>query len=211
MFSDLKMWTSMILVIPVVLACSSAPASQPANIPPTPPLPMETQPPQPRPTSQRLSPALRTAPDPENAHLDSVILLPHPETSAQPTYLFSVDLPDGWEINNPRTGIDSWGGGSLDSDGITLTLQSGAFAVGELYEITGTGPMEKDDDMAAQHVVTEETIGGMSAILVRPREGVEGVTGAIVKIMNDSLLITGENLSRDEQETAFRIIRTIRQ
>lgn len=105
--------------------------------------------------------------------------------------------------------MDSWSG-SLVGDGVTLRISGGAFSVGEIYEIVGNGPIELDPEKAARHTVTEEMIGGIQATLVRPRDVGEGLTGLMLQLPTGKVMITGRNLSEDEQAVAFEIFRSIR-
>lgn len=105
-------------------------------------------------------------------------------------------------------GADSWGGG-LEGEGFTLGVAGGPFAVGELYEIVGGGPSKVDWKLARKHVVTQEENNGIHAILVRPRDGEDGLTGAILSIPGGRMIISRQGLSRDDQAIAFEIIRSI--
>ncbi len=186
---SLRIWSVSLMLI--LAACNSAPAAPPR--PPLPPLP----------------PTFPSAPDPSLSHLDSVMLAP-PSGSQRPSaYIFSVDLPSGWTINHPQIGVDSWSG-SLVGDGVTLSISGGAFAVSEIYEIVGNGPIEMDREKAARHIITEETIGNLQATLVRPREVDDGLTGLIFKLPTGKVTITGRSLSEEEQDVAFEIFRSIR-
>jgi len=92
---------------------------------------------------------------------------------------------------------------------VKLSVAGGPFAVGELYEIAGGGPALIDEEEAQRHVVTEVDINGIPAKLVRPRNEEQGVTGVILDMPSGKILISGRNLSLEQQSTAFAIIRSI--
>ena len=164
----------------------------------------QSPPPPPRPP-----PSFPTAPNPNLSHLDSV-LLESPTGSTRPAaYIFSLDLPEGWEINNPRVGADSWSG-SLVGDGVTLRISGGPFSVSEIYEIVGGGPVAKDSEKADRHRASEETIGDMQATLVSPRDVGEGLTGLMIQLPTGKVFITAQNLSAEQQDVAMNIFRSIR-
>ena len=138
-----------------------------------------------------------------------VLRFPPPGSSAPARRIFSVRLPPGWTVDDARMGADSWAGAFI-GDGVRLSFQGGPFAVSEVYDIVGNGPVESDKEMAAKHVVTQETIGGLPAQLVRPRDKADGFTGMILDMPTTKLLVTGKELSGEEQAVAFAIFRSIR-
>ena len=143
-----------------------------------------------------------------------VMRFPPGGSNRSATRVFSVRLPANWEVDGLRTGADSWGG-ALQGEGIRLSVMGGPFAVSELYEIVGGGPVEVDREKATRHIVTNEEINGIPANLVRPRDGISGFTGAILSMptgtrQTEKLLLFGQGLSRDEQAVAFAIFRSIK-
>lgn len=143
-----------------------------------------------------------------------VMLFPPSGSGGSATRVFSVRLPANWEVDGLGIGADSWGG-TLQGEGIRLNVMGGPFAVSELYEIVGGGPVEIDREKATRHIVTNEEINGIPANLVRPRDGISGFTGAILSMpagtrQTGKLLLFGQGLSRDEQAIAFAIFRSIK-
>ena len=66
-----------------------------------------------------------------------------------------------------------------------------------------------DRKLARKHVVTQEENNGVSVILVRPRNGNDGLTGAILNMPGGYVLISRQGLSLSDQAIAFAIIRSI--
>ena len=140
-----------------------------------------------------------------------VMLLPPIGSSRPATHIFSVKLPPGWTVDDARVGVDSWSGKFIGED-FTLTFQGGPFAASELYKIAGGGPAEVDRKAVAKHVITEEEINGIPAVLIRPRDDTDGFTGAILSMPSmpyGKVLLSREGLSLNEQAIAFAIFRSI--
>jgi hypothetical protein len=122
--------------------------------------------------------------------------------------LFSVRLPNGWSVRHARTGGDSWSAELIGPD-FTISFYGGPFAVSELYEIVGGGPALLNAELAGQHIVETRDVSGYEADFVRPRDGVEGTTGMILRLPTETLLFSSANLSRDQQAIAFAIFSTV--
>ena len=120
---------------------------------------------------------------------------------------FSVLLPPGWAYE-PRQGIDSFVGAFV-GDGVELSFDYGIYS----------DPLNFDE--GALYAVHEETIGGVTAKIVRSRDA-SGTTGVhfadIEKFVfpgdiipfDVRLTITGQDLTPDEQEIAMQIFRSVR-
>ena len=119
---------------------------------------------------------------------------------------FSLRLPQEWQLHELQ-GIDSYVG-EIVWDGGRLNFDFGWYS----------SSLAGDDD--PHYVVTYEEIGGRRAKLVRP--GIEGdglITGVYFEdfendkldlLSQNRLQISGVGLTRDQQETAFTVFRTIR-
>lgn len=135
------------------------------------------------------------------------VMLEPPEGSDEPAQsLFSVELPSGWEVINPRAGGDSWSG-AFTGDGMTLNFLGGPFAVSDIYRTMAGGG---DPRMESMHINFSVDINGQQATLVRPRLGGEGLTAMVLDLPGRRLVFTAEGLSEDEQEVAFNIYRSVR-
>jgi hypothetical protein len=122
--------------------------------------------------------------------------------------VFRVRLPQGWDVRHAQVGGDSWGG-ELIGDDFSLGYSGGPMAVSELYKIIGNGPVLFDQELADQHVVTEEEDAGISRTMVRPR-GEEGrFTGAPIHLLSRRILVSKWDLTEEHQAVAFSIIRSI--
>ena len=134
-------------------------------------------------------------------------MLEPPEGSDEPAQsLFSVELPSGWEVINPRAGGDSWSG-AFTGDGTTLNFLGGPFAVSDIYRTMAGGG---DPRMESMHINFSVDVNGRQATLVRPRLGGEGLTAMVLDLPGRRLVFTAEGLSEDEQEVAFNIYRSVR-
>ena len=122
--------------------------------------------------------------------------------------VFSVLLPPGWELTTGH-GVDSLVG-EITGDGVTLKFDLGWFS----HQPTpGRYP-------PPQHVFLEEIIGGHAATLILvaepPDEKREDHTALTAVFFDDpitpgnSLFMAGEGLTREEQEIALAIFRSIR-
>ena len=122
--------------------------------------------------------------------------------------VFRVRLPQGWDVRHAQVGGDSWGG-ELIGDDFSLGYSGGPMAVSELYKIIGNGPVLFDQELADQHVVTEEEDAGISRTMVRPRSTEGRFTGAIIDMPGRRILVSKWDLTPDQQAVAFSIIRSI--
>lgn len=127
---------------------------------------------------------------------------------AQSRTVFRVRLPQGWEVRHAQVGGDSWGGELIGED-FSLGYSGGPMAASSLYAITGTGPALFDQELADQHVVTEEEDAGVSRSMVRPRNAEGRFTGAIIQLPSRKILMNTWELTPDQQAIAFAIIRSI--
>ena len=136
------------------------------------------------------------------------VMLEPAEGSDEPAQsLFSVELPSGWEVTNPRAGGDSWIG-ALSGDGITLSFLGGPFAVSDVYRAMAGGG---DVQMESQHVNFGEEINGRQATMVRPRQGNDGLTAMVLDLPGRRVVFTAEGLSGEEQKVAFDVFRSVRE
>jgi hypothetical protein len=120
---------------------------------------------------------------------------------------FSVLLPPGWTYE-PLQGIDSFVG-RYYGGGMELLFDYGIYS----------DPLNYDADPA--YDVHEETIGGLTAKIVRPN-GPQGITGVHVAFVKSfefpadnipfdvRLTITGQDLTLEQQEIVLQIFRSIR-
>ena len=65
-------------------------------------------------------------------------------------------------------------------------------------------------DMEARHISFQEDIGGMSATMVRPREGEDGLRGMVLKMPTRTIAFRADGLSREQQEAVLTILRSLR-
>ena len=127
------------------------------------------------------------------------------EDSNQP--IFAAMIPQDAEVIEPRIGGDSWSG-SIRYGGTSLSFGGGLIS----QRIHGIVGINKSDD-AEQHVISNEIMGGRTATMVRPRDGVKGITGVIIedfRPLNRNFAMEGGAPTREEQAIAFAIYRTIR-
>lgn len=125
--------------------------------------------------------------------------------SAEP--LFSVGLPDGWEVTNPQAGGDSWTG-TLSGDDMTIEFLGGPFAVSDIYRTLAGGG---DSLMQSKHVNFGDEINGHQATIVRSRRDAEdGLTGMVMDFASRRVVFIAKGLSREEQEVAIKIFRSVK-
>ena len=106
------------------------------------------------------------------------VLLDPPEGSTAPAeVLFSVSLPDGWEVTSPQAGGDSWSG-AFSGDDVTIEFLGGPFAVSDIYRTLAGGG---DSLMQSKHINFSGEINGHQATIVRSRKEVaDGLTGMVI-------------------------------
>jgi hypothetical protein len=112
---------------------------------------------------------------------------------------FSLKLPEGWELRELQ-GIDSYVG-EIVGGGARLHFDYGAYS----------WSLNPADDPEHEYNVTYEEIGGIEAKLVWPKDSSEGFTGVYFSNLGGPRLsIYGEDLTQEQQGTAFAIFRSIR-
>ncbi len=112
---------------------------------------------------------------------------------------FSLRLPRGWELRETRP-LDSYVG-ELVGDGVVLRFDYGRFS----SSLDPAGKLE------TIYVLGYEDIGGYEAKLVIPLKASGGLTGVHFRAMDGlRLTVSGEDLTPEQQRTAFAIFRTIR-
>ncbi|MCI0438050.1 MAG: hypothetical protein L0177_02840 [Chloroflexi bacterium] len=111
---------------------------------------------------------------------------------------FSLRLPPEWTLRELQ-GIDSYVG-EIMGGGVRLGFDYGGYS--------NRLPYENDP----RYVVTYQSIGGIPAKLVRPREEAEDLITGVHFADIDGVLLTvsGRGLTREQQDIAFAIFRTIR-
>ena len=113
---------------------------------------------------------------------------------------FSIYAPTGWQFQHVRS-VDSYMGRFL-GDGVTLGFDFGMFA-----------DSVQDSQMGPTYLVSDEIIGGCAAKLGCPRTPGHGRTAIYfhkVQGSDNSLLVSGQDLSASQQELALQVFRTIR-
>ena len=112
---------------------------------------------------------------------------------------FSLRLPDGWELRETKP-LDSYVG-ELVGDDVTLRFDYGRFS-------PMLNPAGKPETI---YVLSYEDIGGYEAKLVIPLKDSGRLTGVHFRAMDGlRLTIWGEDLTPEQQRTAFAIFRSIR-
>ena len=114
---------------------------------------------------------------------------------------FALDLPDGWKLKKQQ-GIDSYVG-EITHRETKLTYDFGMYS----------NSLERDGStsMALNHNISYEMIHGKEARVVTPHQIGSGTTGVHFGNIDgkNTLTITGQDLSGDDQETALQIFRSI--
>ena len=112
---------------------------------------------------------------------------------------FSLRLPPGWELNELQ-GIDSYVG-EVVGDGVRLTFDYGGYS----------WSLDPADDPDHSYTVTYEEIGGVEAKVLAPKDSSDGFTGVYFQSLGGpSLNLVGQDLTPEQQSTAFVIFRSIR-
>ena len=180
----MKKWTTLLIGVTLLLAATAACGGQPTTDP--------TATPAVTPTST----VVASSDVPTDWHLVGVPI-------GQPR--FSLWLPPGWQLNELQ-GIDSLVG-EIVGDDMLLGFDFGWYS----------NPLADED--YPLHIVTYEDIGGRRAKLVQPSEGMAGSVGVYFEDFDnlgeasfavDRLTIVGRGLSKEQQETAFTVFRSIR-
>ncbi len=117
---------------------------------------------------------------------------------------FSLYLPPGWQLRQLQ-GIDSHIG-EIVGDGVRLNFDLGNYS----------NPLTQYE--APAHEIILEEIGGKKARLVRSDRGADGVAAVhfvelspgVIQGFTNRLTIFGQGLTREQQETAYAIFRTVR-
>ena len=112
---------------------------------------------------------------------------------------FSLRLPPGWELNELQ-GIDSYVG-EVIGDGVRLTFDYGGFSWN----------LELAADPPHRYSVLYRDVGGFEAKLLTSMVPGEGYTGVyFADLGGPSLNLVGEDLTPEQQETAFAVFGSIR-
>ena len=139
--------------------------------------------------------------------LQQVVLEAPAGSDAPAEDLFSVALPAEWEVTNPQAGGDSWSG-TLSGDGVTITFLGGPFAISDIYR---TLPGGGDSLMQSKHINFGDEVNGHTAKIVQARNHTEdGLTGMILDLPSRRVVFTAIGLSREEQEIAIDIFKSVR-
>ena len=147
--------------------------------------------------------------DAEKWRTKEVLVLASEDSSTSERRIFSVNLPLDWDIRHARPLPNSWSG-QLVGPEFTLDFQGGPNAISVLDKILGRGSVRLNDEIAAAHLVAKsENEEASISTVVRPKDGGNGVTGAIVNIEGTQLLIAGRDMSTNQQDMAFAIFRSI--
>ena len=122
------------------------------------------------------------------------------EVSAWPSQPgFSLRLPPGWELNELQ-GIDSYVG-EVTGDGVRLTFDYGGFSWN--LDLAANPPH--------RYSVLYRDVGGFEAKLLTSMVPGEGYTGVyFADLGGPSLNLVGEDLTPEQQETAFAVFGSIR-
>jgi len=110
---------------------------------------------------------------------------------------FSILAPLGWEFHQ-LMGIDSYVD-EFVGDGISLTFDFGRYST------------ELRKAKKPEYIVTKESIGGLSAKVVRPRTTGNGLTGVYLRKIpgHEELCLWGRDLTAAQQELALKMFETI--
>ena len=112
---------------------------------------------------------------------------------------FSLRLPPGWELNELQ-GIDSYVG-EVTGDGVRLTFDYGGFSWN--LDLAANPPH--------RYSVLYRDVGGFEAKLLTSMVSGEGYTGVyFADLGGPSLNLVGEDLTPEQQETAFAVFGSIR-
>ena len=112
---------------------------------------------------------------------------------------FSLQLPPGWELNEFQ-GIDSYVG-EVTGDGVRLTFDYGGFSWN--LDLAANPPH--------RYSVLYRDVGGFEAKLLTSMVPGEGYTGVyFADLGGPSLNLVGEDLTPEQQETAFAVFGSIR-
>ena len=112
---------------------------------------------------------------------------------------FSLRLPPGWELNELQ-GIDSYVG-EVTGDGVRLTFDYGGFSWN--LDLAANPPH--------RYSVLYRDVGGFEAKLLTSMVPGEGYTGVyFADLGGPSLNLVGEDLTPEQQETAFAVFGSIR-
>jgi hypothetical protein len=141
-----------------------------------------------------------------SVELQQVMLEPPTGSDASPEDLFSVVLPDEWEVTNPQAGGDSWTG-TLFGDGFTISFLGGPFAISDIYR---TLPGGGDSLLESKHINFGDEVNGHTAKIVQSRNPTEeGVTGMVLDLSSRTIVFTAIGLSQEEQDVAIDIFKSI--
>jgi len=150
-----------------------------------------------------------TEKDAESWRTSEIVLLDSETSDTQGRRIFSAKLPLGWEIRHARLRGNSWSGQLVGYE-FTLDFQGGLVAVSLLDDIVGRGSAQLNEDKAAAYLVTEEEAGESAyRTMIRPQEGGSGVIGMIMDLEGTQLLITGREMTEEQQNIAFAVFRRI--
>lgn len=111
---------------------------------------------------------------------------------------FSIMAPPGWEFHQ-LPGVDTYVG-EFSGDRVSLTFDFGRYAKGCLSEYK-----------KPTYATTKESVGGLSAKIVRPRTSGHGLTGIYFRKVSDrgALCLWGKDLTATQEELALKIFETI--
>ena len=110
---------------------------------------------------------------------------------------FSILAPLGWKFHQ-LMGADSYVG-EFVGDGIALTFDFGRYST------------ELRKAKKPAYIITKQSIGGRSAMVVSPRTAGNGITGVYFRKIqgHDELCLWGKDLTAAQQKWALEIFETI--